>query len=200
MPLGTPPLTTDFIFHNKIPKAGSSTMKHLLKTLAPINNFALDHVRIIKFDHEHHTRLIGHLKNFEKYHPGLPHVLLKHHTFVNFTDFGFHQPTYINVVRNPVSQFASYYYFKRFGWVLNDKERATFHGGDEDRDRTMDECVEGNHKECHDPRFQVLTKYFCGIHSYCNTDNIAKAAEQSKINVIRNYYAIGVLGKLTNLK
>ena len=198
MPMGTPPRTLDFIFHNKIPKAGSSSMKHLLKVLAPLNNFALDHVRIVKFDHVHHKRLIGHLKNFEKHHPAKPHVLLKHHTFLNFTNFGFRQPTYINVVRDPVSQFASFYYFKRNGWELNEGERFAFHGDGTDQVRTMDECVEQNRKECLDPPIPVLTKYFCGIHSYCNREDKAKAAEQSKINIIQNYYTIGVLGESQN--
>lgn len=44
-PLGSPPKNPKFIFHNKIPKAGSTTMKWLLVALANKNKFHLDHVR-----------------------------------------------------------------------------------------------------------------------------------------------------------
>ena len=197
MPMGSPPRSIDFIFHNKIPKSGSSTMKHLLKVLAPENNFGLDHVRVIASDWHQHSLLMKHVKKYQKKHPGLPHVMLKHHTFLNFSNFGFAQPTYINVVRNPVAQFASAYYFKRYGWELNGQERR---GEEEDRDQTMDECVEQGRKECLDT-LPVLSKYFCGTHEYCHgyrhPETMMQAVQQAKINIIRNYYAIGVLGKST---
>ena len=44
-PLGSPPRNPKFVFHNKIPKAGSTTMKWLLVALARKNGFLLDHAR-----------------------------------------------------------------------------------------------------------------------------------------------------------
>ena len=44
-PLGSPPPNPKFVFHNKIPKAGSTTMKWLLVALARKNGFRLDHAR-----------------------------------------------------------------------------------------------------------------------------------------------------------
>ena len=38
---------------------------------------------------------------------------------MNFTLFDNDQPTFINVVRHPVGQFASFYYFQRYGWGLS---------------------------------------------------------------------------------
>ena len=40
--------------------------------------------------------------------------MIKHHVFVNFTDFGVDQPTYINVARDPINLFASKFYFLRY--------------------------------------------------------------------------------------
>ena len=37
-----PPPSLNFIFHNKIPKAGSSTMKHIFEELSTKNNFVRD--------------------------------------------------------------------------------------------------------------------------------------------------------------
>ena len=52
MPDGIAPRNLNFIFHNKIPKAGSSTMKHIFDELAKKNHFAFNHVRIIHIHHE----------------------------------------------------------------------------------------------------------------------------------------------------
>ena len=79
----------------------------------------MDHLRIKKVEYNADKRLISHLEKFKKYHPGKRVVLLKHHTYVNFTLFDNDQPTFINVVRHPVGQFASFYYFQRYGWGLS---------------------------------------------------------------------------------
>ena len=79
----------------------------------------MDHLRIKKVEYNADKRLISHLEKFKKYHPGKRIVLLKHHTYVNFTLFDNDQPTFINVVRHPVGQFASFYYFQRYGWGLS---------------------------------------------------------------------------------
>ena len=104
-----PPPNLDFIFHNKVPKSGSSTMKHILQFLSKKNGFVLDHVRIVKIGWTDSQRLIQHVKKFRKFHPGYPLVLLKQHTYVNFTNYGYVQPSYINVVRHPVSSYYPHY-------------------------------------------------------------------------------------------
>lgn len=216
-PAGMAPLNLDFVFHNKVPKSGSSTMKHILQALSRRNSFELDHVRIIKFDSRDNDELVTHIKKFRKYHPDYPLVLLKHHTYVNFTKLNYIQPTYINVVRHPVGQFASFYYFKRYGWGFtgdkSDQDRRAWHGDEADRERSVDECVANKEKECM-WAVGIISKYFCGTeHEFCNphlqfkvekgpdgenvrsTDwaKVSKATEQSKKNIIKNYYMIGVL-------
>ena len=61
---GSPEANLDFIFHNKVPKSGSSTMKHILNYLSKRNKFALDHVRIVKFGYEDNLRLAHHIPKF----------------------------------------------------------------------------------------------------------------------------------------
>ena len=82
------------------------------------------------------------------------------------------QPTYINVVRHPVSQFASFYYFKRYGWGFAGNpesredgglrpdgssrlERRAWHGSEEEREMSVDECVQKKHKECTQDHAQI---------------------------------------------
>ena len=56
------------------------------------------------------------VKSEREAHPG-KFILLKHQYWFNFTRFGQEQPTYINVVRDPVTRFASMYYFQRYGFA-----------------------------------------------------------------------------------
>jgi len=56
------------------------------------------------------------------------YLLLKHHHWFNFTKFGMEQPTYINVARDPVTRYASWYYFERYGWARHEGTRTRFFG------------------------------------------------------------------------
>lgn len=56
--------------------------------------------------------------------------------------------TYINIVRDPVSRFASRYYFNRFGWGLSSGARRQTWKNDADFNQTLDECVEREKEEC----------------------------------------------------
>ena len=78
---------------------------------------------------------------------------------MNWTEYGSDQPTYINLVRHPVAQFASTYYFKRFGWDSNTVSK-TFGGSDQDRDMSMDQCVEEKMQECVEPSFTLMKDKF----------------------------------------
>ena len=131
------PESLEFIFHNKLPKSGSSTMNGLLKALARQNSFTFEKLEPIdipgdKFDLENP------LVKYLKIHLKPPYFLLKHHYFYNFSKYdlpeGIREATYVNVIRDPVDWFASHYYFSRFGWNRKASDRG-FAGSDVDRDR-----------------------------------------------------------------
>jgi len=204
-----------FIFHNKLPKCGSSTMKNLLKLLQKRNNFKLDHQRFCihpkdcyeayrddgpngrKDFYNYIKKKLPKMKNTK-------YVLLKHHHWFNFTEFGLPKPTYINVARNPVTRFASKYYFQRFGWSMGEiGSRTNFHGNEEDLNRSLDDCVRLQVPECTDA-LQVMVKYFCGTSDECNKhgeqgrtqwDKVAISAEIAKKNILREFFFIGILEK-----
>lgn len=75
-------------------------------------------------------------------------------------------------------------------------------GGEEDKVRTLDECVSENRKECLEP-VQVLVKYFCGTDmkscgmmatSGHDWTKVAEATERAKRIITQNFYVVGVLG------
>uniref|UniRef100_H2ZHU6 Uncharacterized protein n=1 Tax=Ciona savignyi TaxID=51511 RepID=H2ZHU6_CIOSA len=46
-----------------------------------------------------------------------PTIFIRHLHYIDFTRFGYIQPSYINVIREPVARYVSAYYFNRFGFV-----------------------------------------------------------------------------------
>ena len=65
-----------------------------------------------------------------------PFFIFKHHYFFNASMYGLETPTWINVIRDPLTWFESNFYFKRFGWERQPGSRRR-----EDQDLTIDECV-----------------------------------------------------------
>ena len=69
-----------------------------------------------------------------------------------------YQATFINVVRDPVSRFASRYYFNRFGWGLSSGARRQTWKNEAEINQTLDDCVEKKSEECIDA-LQVMVRY-----------------------------------------
>ena len=154
-------------------------MKYILKVLSDKNDFFFDHYRVKQCDIDNNQRLVNHAAKLRRQHPEKKIALLKHHTWVNFTHRGYPQPQvcpffqtepnslkFINVVRHPVTQFKSRYYFSRYGWGLEKGKRRTFKGTHNDRKRSLDDCVAQGLSECMDA-VGVFNKYFCGTESVC---------------------------------
>jgi len=220
-PLNSAPASFNFVFHNKLPKSGSTTMKYIISTLQKANNFHMDyqapciHKATCATDLQDgigaEQTLATHVKEEREKNPG-KFILLKHQYWLNFTRFGMEQPTYINVVRDPVTRFASMYYFQRYGFAnmgsadRQGVQRHTWKGTEEDIKQTLDECVTRESDECTEP-LQVLVRYFCGTDSQClmksstmgkfgsknDWEKVANAAQIARKNIIEQYHAIGVM-------
>lgn len=108
-------------------------------------------------------------------------TVLKHHYWLNFTDYGMEAPTWINVMREPISWFESRYWFKQNGWVH--KVGARLHDNHSEDERVdIGTCIRRKMKDC----TQVIWKYtrfFCGNQPACeaHTEEAKRqAAEISK--------------------
>jgi hypothetical protein len=78
-----------------------------------------------------------------------PVVILKHHLFTNFSTYGLEEPTWINVVRDPVDRFVSAYFFRRFGFSRRTGARnEKVKNGEFDIDMDIDDCIQSGAKEC----------------------------------------------------
>ncbi|XP_039253042.2 uronyl 2-sulfotransferase-like [Styela clava] len=186
------PPNPSFIFHNKLPKSGSSTMNNILKKLSKANHFNFLKMETSDLQTSDDRYLIQQLKT--KVKP--PFVLLKHHKWLNFTRSNQPQPTYINVMRDPLEWFTSRYYFSRYGWERKPGCRKADCGMSEaDRLMDIDECVKKRHRECMNP--WMYLQFFCGTAPECsNTTTLEqkeRATEIAKSNILNEYYVVGVL-------
>jgi len=210
-----------FVFHNKLPKSGSTTMKYIAKLLSKQNDFTMDYrAPCIFMDGCAHNPDdgVGGEKNLvaavaqAREEAGGKYFLMKHQYMVNFTKFDYDQPTMINIVRDPVTRFASKYYFQRYGFMdmgsdaRKGESRHVWMGTADEVDQTLDECVERRSDECIE-QVQVMVRYFCGTAPECSMKSetmgkfglkndwnaVARAAEIARYNIINNYHAIGLL-------
>lgn len=187
---------TGFVFHNKLPKSGSSTMNNLLRLLSQKNGFKFVKVEPAQIPNDRFD-LEKPLVKFVEETKTEPFFLLKHHFNFNFTRHGLRQPTYVNVVRDPTDWFVSQYYFRRYGWARDEKARQTFQGSEEDKERTVDECIKLKKPECVNPTYKYI-QYICGNHPGCKTNDVTdamkeKATVMAKSQAMRSFFAIGVL-------
>ena len=108
-----------FIFHNKLPKCGTTTMHNIITVLADWNNYTHLKVESAKVQFGNERALVDIIQQVK----ARPLILMKHHFWFDFRPFGMQQPTYINVLRNPITWFESRYYFTQNGWTRNPGDR-----------------------------------------------------------------------------
>ena len=74
-------------------------------------------------------------------------------------------------------------------------------GKKSDKQRSLDECVAQNLKECTDT-LQVMVKYFCGTEDTCNKhirngaidwSIVKQSTEIAKSRILREFYFVGLL-------
>ena len=119
-----------------------------------------------------------------------PFFIFKHHYYFNASEYGLETPTWINVIRDPLSWFESNFYFKRFGWERQPGSRRR-----DDQDLTIDQCVAQHHQDCQRVKWKY-NQFLCGNEPVCtgHADMDKKKASQiAKHNIAENFFIIGIL-------
>ncbi|XP_969659.3 heparan sulfate 2-O-sulfotransferase pipe [Tribolium castaneum] len=198
----------NIVFFNRVPKVGSQTLMELIRRLSIRNNFGFHQDRVqrvetIRLSPEDQAVLSSLVSSYEP-----PGVYIKHVCFTNISRFGFPEPIYINLVRDPVERVISWYYYVRAPWYYVERKIAFPDIPLPDPKwlkKDFEHCVLSGDRECKyltgetregigDHRRQSM--FFCGHHSECLPFNTPGALERAKRVVEQHYAVVGVLEDL----
>ena len=199
----TKKLNTSVLMFNRTPKAGSETLWGLIDILANKNNFTScsDSAEEKKrrgsentfLSYEERKKYVYMLNEIDHEFPNVtvPYTYIKHINFLNFEEFNFTNPIYVNMVRHPVERVISWFYYIRQNTYLleHDKTYNTtkLHnraGPPKYYKYTFDECVLEKHNECTYPIGTPIHRGFYG---------------GSHFSQVRNYYNKTIIVKVQNL-
>ncbi|XP_067938225.1 heparan sulfate 2-O-sulfotransferase 1-like isoform X2 [Watersipora subatra] len=181
-----PPL----IIYNRVPKTGSTTFANIAYKLTGANNFHMLHLNVT-YKNMHYLTILDQqrfVRNISLWKEKTPALYHGHLYFLEFTRFGFPNPIYINIVRDPIERLVSYYYFLRYG----DDYRPKLKRASAKDNKTLDECLLTKGKDCDLERVMwVQIPFFCGHSVECLKPG-RWALEQAKTNLLNKYLLVGV--------
>lgn len=132
--------------------------------LCRANHFSAIHVNISKnvftlnlADQAHFVR------NVSGWRERRPAFFHGHMAFVDFARFGRPNPVYVNMVREPLDRFVSYYYFLRYG----DNYRVGLKRSRAGNNESFDQCLARGGRDCALDKLWLQIPYFCGTHRFC---------------------------------
>ncbi|CAH1782996.1 unnamed protein product [Owenia fusiformis] len=174
------------LLYNRIPKCGSTTLFRILQVLrSQEKRFVYSHSPIFSHKFLNLTEQEKFVKTFSRRKP--PFGMDRHLYFINFEKFGFSNPIYINIVRNPLDRLVSDYYFRR---IKQNKAKSRF--TKDEINMTLDNCISRlGMNTCISVDRNIYTKWFCGhVSDICS--NPERATALAKYNIDNIYTLIGV--------
>jgi len=189
------------IIYNRVPKCGSQTMSMLINHSSRRNKFKSWQLfqngevpqRSVSEQRRWAEEVYEELNSLQP--KTKPLLFTRHQYYINFADYNLIEPIYINLIRDPVDRFSSFYYFQRFGNARGGgKNQPPGHMSEADWQMSLDECVKKFKRECTSPIWHTIP-YLCGNAPVCQEKTV-RAVEETKRNIERNYFTIGVLEEL----
>ncbi|XP_039249257.2 uronyl 2-sulfotransferase-like, partial [Styela clava] len=114
----------------------------------------------------------------------IPGIYHRHMYFTKFEKFGYRHPIYINMIRDPVDQWVSLYYFRHNG----DGRHRRGSGSVTD----INDCILNNLTTCEIPKEFYIGNFFCGQTSACSRGSY-ESVEIAKRHIDEDYFFVGLL-------
>lgn len=183
-------IQTRLVF-NRVPKCGSITFTRLFYELGARNNFNVtspyEPGETPWLSDEQQQKTIAAVNAQPS-----PSVYIRHQYFIDFNEHNTQSPLYINVIRDPIARFTSFYHFIRFG--NKEGDGADVPMDDKKKSRSLEDCIIENVHECKNPVWQIVP-YLCGQAPMCR-ERTEAAVELAKQNLLKKYFAVGILEDL----
>lgn len=182
----------NYVVFNRVPKCGSMSMTQLAYDLGGNNNFKVESpYEPGEKQQKTNDEQVAFREHVLSQSP--PYMYIRHQYFVDFpSETERKEIAYINMIRDPIARFESFYYFSRFGNNLGGGGKAKLSA--DRKGETVDECVAKRRQECLKPWWQIVP-YLCGQDPKCQ-ERDTWAVERAKYNIDHNYAFVGVLEEL----
>lgn len=191
------------VIYNRVPKCGSQTMSMLINHSSRRNKFKSwqlwQNGEVPERSPREQKMWVNEVyEELDSLMPKTkPLLFTRHQYYINFADHNVLEPLYMNLIRDPVDRFASFYYFQRYGNARGGgKKQPPGQMSYEDWNMPIDECVRQFKRECTSPIWHTVP-YLCGNSPICQ-EKTERAIQETKRNIERNYFVIGVLEELTS--
>ncbi|KAL6732234.1 hypothetical protein Aduo_003015 [Ancylostoma duodenale] len=182
------------VIYNRVPKTGSTTFTNAVAyDLFKVNDFNVIHLNMTKNRQVMSLTDQGEfIRNITSWTERKPAFYHGHVAFIDFTRFGYPNPIYINILREPLQRLLSHYYFLRFG----DNYRIGLKRSRAGNNESFDDCVLRGGRDCDMKQMWLQIPYFCGHHHFCTVVGSRLALEQAKKNLIDKYLLVGISEQL----
>ena len=125
-----------------------------------------------------------------------PSVYVRHIFFQEPRNFTTKQFAFFNIVKDPIDQFISWFYYERKGWTGRGMSKEWTHDvRNETKNISIDTCIDLQLPECVLPGVSEYLSYFCGNDDFC----VHPYTEQAYLQAVQNvdkYTFIGLLEEL----
>eukprot|EP00730_Choanoeca_flexa_P012734 TRINITY_DN4568_c0_g1_i2.p1 TRINITY_DN4568_c0_g1~~TRINITY_DN4568_c0_g1_i2.p1 ORF type:complete len:296 (+),score=37.68 TRINITY_DN4568_c0_g1_i2:143-1030(+) len=184
------------LIYNRVPKTGSSTIMHWLRASKTHRCHISTSGSLRRLNVTEQQVVVEHIMKDICRDDGQKHSYTRHFPWMDFTQFGYPQPLYINTLRDPIERAASAYEYARVGEIRLRNELLKLLGP-EQADWDFHRCVrEGQrcnaYQKIVDGALTLSTRYFCGHDLRCYTDPEA-ALRIAKQHLDEEYIAVGLL-------
>jgi len=195
-------VTTDrtsprILVYNRVPKCGSQTLSMLINQLSRRNGFLSKAVfQVGETPERSPSEQRAFMAELEGYAKDQKVLFTRHQYFINFDTIGWKdQPLYMNLIRDPVDRFVSFYYFSRYGNKrAQDAGRSKQQVPNDLVNESIDDCITRRRRECIEPIWHTVP-YICGNDKICMKRHEA-SVQQAKQNIDSKYIVVGILEQL----
>ncbi|XP_002740644.1 uronyl 2-sulfotransferase-like [Saccoglossus kowalevskii] len=172
------------LIYNRVGKCGSRSLQYVNDILSRWNRF--NHIKSMdfhqkRFSDEQQMQVVKEISELEA-----PFIYDRHVNFLDFTKFGHSRVPYINLVRDPLERVMSFFYYKRYGDMIDKKEL------DPSLNNTFEDCVLKEMSECSSIGPNRMVPFFCGHSEECMKPT-RWALETALRNIIENYVFVGTI-------
>ena len=172
------------VFYNRIGKCGSRSIIYMTKRLSKLDNYTFSLSRNFEDEHPSEDQMLKEMKTISELKP--PVFYNRHIHFLDFKKYGYEEPIYINIIRDPVERFSSQYNYVKYGdgegQVKNPKSGWP----------DINECVMKEVGICQTDFMFYIGMYFCGFDKVCESRTPGRV-ELAKKHIDENYAVIGLL-------